>query len=154
MELLILLIYWLHLLATVIWIGAMIILMVIIIPSAKQILKDELTYNRFLKVIGKKITLLVNIAILILIVTGIFLGILINLESMNDFIILVVKHILVSIMVGIHIGRIFLIAPRLERKSKVDSKNSSFKRLKSLQMNLVWLNLILGLIIVFLSIIV
>ncbi|MBD3194226.1 MAG: hypothetical protein GF317_04170 [Candidatus Lokiarchaeota archaeon] len=154
MELLILIIDWLHLFATIIWIGAMVILMVIIIPSTKEILKDELLNKRFLKVIGKKITLLVNISIIIIIITGIILGILINLESVNDIVVLIVKHILVSIMVCIHIGRIIIIAPRLERKSKENPENSSFKRLQKLQMNLVWINLILGIIIVFFSIVV
>ena len=153
MSIIIVIIEWLHLLATVVWIGAMIILMLIIIPSAKNVLQNENTFNDFIKSIGKKITSLVNISIIILIITGIVLGILIESKSTDWFIILIIKHIIVFLMTAIHVCRIKAIAPRLERKGKEDPSSTSFIKLKKLQMNLVWVNLILGIIVLLLSVI-
>ncbi|MHA2337677.1 MAG: DUF2269 family protein [Candidatus Hodarchaeales archaeon] len=144
---------WLHLLATVVWIGAMIILLFIIIPSAKVTLKDENTLKDFMRAIGKKITLFVNISILIFFITGIALAILIETKSTEWFLILIIKHITVFLMVGIHICRLKVIAPYLERKGKENPLNRTFLRLKRLQMNLVWVNLTLGIVVLLFSVI-
>ena len=46
---------WLHLLATVAWIGAMTLLLLVIIPSAKKsLLPNETTFKDLMKAIGKK----------------------------------------------------------------------------------------------------
>ncbi len=106
MEIVIAIIDWLHLLATVIWIGAMIILMIVIIPSAKDILHNENTFKDFMKSIGKKMTLLVNISIIILIITGIALGVLVETKSNNwlilfffFFFFLLIYHFFYTIMI-------------------------------------------------------
>ena len=142
---------WFHLLATMVWIGAMIILMIIIIPSAKDTLKDENTFKEFMKSIGKKMTFLVNISIIILILTGIALGIIKDGVTVDWIILLIIKHIIVITMVTIHICRIKVISPRIGRKTKEDPSSRKLLRLKKLQMNLVWVNLILGLGILLLS---
>ena len=144
---------WLHLLATIIWIGAMIILLLIIIPSVKDSLQDEETSNKFMKSIGKKMTFLVNISIILLIITGIFLGILIEIESTDWVIFLIIKHITVFIMITIHICRIKIIAPLIQKKGNENHTSKSYLKLKSLQMNLVWVNLVLGMITLFISVI-
>ena len=74
MNIVIALLDLLHLLATVVWIGAMITLLLVIIPSAKKtLLSNENTFKDFMKVIGKKMTLMVNISILIFFITGVAL---------------------------------------------------------------------------------
>ncbi len=154
MNIIIVLLEWLHLLATVAWIGAMTLLLLVIIPSAKKtLLANETTFKDFMKAIGKKMTLLVNISILIFFITGIALGILKESKSTDWFTILIIKHIIVFLMVGIHICRLKVIAPYLERKAKEDPSSRSFMKLKKFQMNLVWINLIIGIIVLLLSVI-
>lgn len=154
MNIIIALLEWLHMLATVVWIGAMLILMLVIIPSAKKtLLPNETTFKDFMKAIGKKMTLLVNISILIFFFTGIVLGILIESKPTDWFTILIIKHMIVFVMVVIHVCRIKVIAPRLERKRKEDPLSRTFMKLKKFQMNLVWVNLMLGITVLLLSVI-
>ena len=154
MNIIIALLEFLHLLATVAWIGAMTLLLLVIIPSAKKfLLPNETTFKDFMKAIGKKMTLLVNITILIFFITGIALGILKELKSTDWFTILIIKHIIVFVMVVIHVCLIKIIAPQLERKRKEDPSSRSFMKLKKFQMNLVWVNLMLGNIVLLLSVI-
>ena len=157
MDIIIAIINWLHLLATIIWIGAMIILLLIIIPSVKDSLQDKEISNKFMKSIGKKMTFLVNISIILLIITGIFLGIFIpmvkEIKSTDWVILLIIKHAVVFIMVVIHICRLKVIAPLIQIKGKENPTSKSYLKLKSLQMNLVWVNLVLGMITLFISVI-
>ncbi len=154
MNIIIALLELLHLLATVVWIGAMIVLLLVIIPSAKKtILPNETIFKDFIKLIGKKMTLLVNISILFFFITGIALGILKETKTSEWFTALIIKHIIVFLMVGIHICRLKVIAPYLERKAKEDPLSRKFLRLKKLQMNLVWVNLTLGILVLLFSVI-
>ncbi|KKK82261.1 hypothetical protein LCGC14_2805150 [marine sediment metagenome] len=153
MDIIIAIIDWLHLIATIIWIGAMIILLLIVIPSVKNSLQNEEISNKFMKSIGKKMTFLVNISIILLIITGIFLGIFLGIKSTDWVILLILKHLTVLIMVVIHICRIKIIAPLLQKKGKENPTSKSYLKLKSLQMNLVWVNLVLGMITLFISVI-
>ncbi len=154
MNIIIALLELLHLLATVAWIGAMTLLLLVIIPSAKKtLLPNETPFKDLMKAIGKKMTLLVNISILIFFITGIALGILKESKSTDWFTILIIKHIIVFLMVGIHICRLKVIAPYLERKAKEDPLSRIFMKLKKFQMNLVWVNLMLGIIVLLLSVI-
>jgi len=51
---------------------------------------------------------------------------------------------MVFAMIAIHIGRNKVIAPKLEQMAAQRSPGNSFIRLQNLQMNLVWINLALG----------
>ncbi len=145
---------WVHLLATIAWIGAMTVLLLVIIPSAKKtLLPNETTFKDFMKAIGKKMTLLVNVSILIFFITGIALGILKEAKTTEWSTVLIIKLIIVFLMVGIHISRLKVIAPYLERKAKEDPLSRIFMKLKKFQTNLVWVNLMLGIIVLLLSVI-
>ena len=154
MNIIIALLEYLHILATVAWIGAMTLLLLVIIPSAKKtLLPNETTFKDLMKAIGKKMTLLVNISILIFFITGFALGILKETKTTEWSTVLIIKLIIVFLMVGIHICRLKVIAPYLERKVKEDPLSRTFMKLKKFQMNLVWVNLMLGIIVLLLSVI-
>ncbi len=153
MDIIIAIIDWLHILGTIIWVGAMILLLLIIIPSVKDSLQNDETSNKFMKSIGKKMTFLVNISIFLLIITGIFLGIFTEIKSKNWVIFLIIKHLTVFIMITIHICRIKIIAPLIQKKGNENPSSKSYLKLKSLQINLVWVNLVLGMITLFISVI-
>ena len=157
-EIIIILGKWFHLLGTVIWIGAMILLLFVIIPSAKEVFGSTLEFKKLLKSVGKRMTFLVNISIIIIIMSGILLAVSgRNSEgkeehSFGESLIYISKIVLASIMVIIHFSRNKIIAPILEKMAAKDPTSKSFIRLQKIQIDLVWVNLTLGLIVMFLSV--
>ena len=157
-EIIIILGKWFHLLGTVIWIGAMILLLFVIIPSAKEVFGSTLEFKKLLKSVGKRMTFLVNISIIIIIMSGILLAVSgRNLEikeehSFRESLIYISKIVLASIMVIIHFSRNKIIAPILEKMASKDPTSKSLIRLQKIQIDLVWVNLTLGLIVMFLSV--
>ena len=157
-EIIIILGKWFHLLGTVIWIGAMILLLFVIIPSAKEVFGSTPEFKKLLKSVGKRMTFLVNISIIIIIMSGILLAVSgRNLEikeehSFRESLIYISKIVLASMMVIIHFSRNKIIAPILEKMAAKEPTSKSFIRLQKVQMDLVWVNLTLGLIVMFLSV--
>jgi len=157
-EIIIILGKWFHLLGTVIWIGAMILLLFVIIPSAKEVFGSTPEFKKLLKSVGKRMTFLVNISIIIIIMSGILLAVSgRNLEikeehSFRESLIYISKIVLASIMVIIHFSRNKIIAPILEKMASKDPTSKSLIRLQKIQIDLVWVNLTLGLIVMFLSV--
>jgi len=155
-EIIIILSKWLHLLGTVIWIGAIILLLFIIIPSAKEVFGSTSEFKKLLKSVGKRMTSLVNIAIITIIVSGILLtmsekNLGSEKEDSSSFI-FQSKVLLAFIMVIIHFSRNKIIAPILEKMATKDPNSKSFIRLQKIQIDLVWVNLALGLTVMFLSV--
>ena len=157
-EIIIILSKWFHLLGTVIWIGAMIQLLFVIIPSARELFGSTPEFKKLLKSVGKRMAFLVNIAIIIIIISGILLAFsgrdseIKEEHSFRDSLIYMSKIVLASMMVIIHFSRNKIIAPVLEKMAVKDSTSKSFIRLQKIQMGLVWVNLVLGLIVMFLSV--
>ncbi len=108
-ELILTIFYWLHLVATVIWIGGIAFILFIAIPTTKQILGAEA--GKLMNEISKRFTPIANYSIIVLIVTGFVLtaadkqfseiG---NFEN-NWTLVLIIKHLLVVSMVAIHFYR-------------------------------------------------
>lgn len=143
---------WLHLLATVVWIGAMIVLLFVIIPSAKEVLGTDSTFKKLIKSTGKRMTFLVNVSIVVLIITGIVLSISADENSTGWSITLMIKHAVVFAMVAIHFCRNKVIAPKLEQMAIKEPPSESLIKLQKFQMNLVWVVLTLGILVLLLSV--
>lgn len=146
MDITIVIMEWLHLLATIIWIGAMIMLLLVVIPCAKHVLGSSPTFKELMNSIGKRTTSLVNVSIFFLIITGIVLAIY-ERSSVSWSWVLLIKHVIVSVMVAIHLCRNKIIAPKLKRMRLKDSTSQSFVKLQKLQMILIWINLTLGILV-------
>ena len=123
---------WLHLIATVLWIGGIAFILFIALPSAKQIMGSDA--GKLMGVISKRFTLVANCSIALLVLTGAAMAVLNNrfsssaiLEN-NWFIILVVKHILVFTMIVIHFYRGWILSPRIIRTG-AGPKQASMQRL-------------------------
>jgi uncharacterized membrane protein len=114
MDIIIVIMYLLHLLATIAWIGAMVMLLFVIIPCAKHVLGPSATLKELMKSIGERTTSLVNVSILVLILTGIILAIFAK-SSATWSQVLMIKHAVVFVMVAIHLSRNKVIAPKLEK---------------------------------------
>lgn len=143
--------YWLHSIATVVWIGGITFILFIVIPSAKQVLGVEA--GKLMGDISKRFTPIVNYCIILLIVTGALLTAVnqqfseIGNFGNSWFWGLIVKHVLVFGMVAVHFYRGLVLAPKIARTEPASEKAS----LQKLSMNLVKVNFYLGLIVLLFS---
>ena len=143
--------YWLHLTATVIWIGGIFFILFIALPSAKQVLGAEA--GKLMGEISKRFTPMANYSIIALIVTGVALTAInkqfsgIGNPGNNWTLVLIIKHLFVVLMVVVHFYRGLILAPRIARTDPSSKKVS----LQKLSLNLVKVNLYLGLIVLLFS---
>jgi uncharacterized membrane protein len=143
--------YWLHLLATVTWIGGIIFILLVAIPSAKEILEADA--SKMMGAITKRFAPLANYSILLLVITGIAItgwskefsesG---NL-NINWVVVLTLKHVLVLAMIAIHFYRGLILGSKIERATSPAEKSL----LQRLSLNLVKVNFALGAGILLLS---
>jgi uncharacterized membrane protein len=141
---------WLHLLATVIWIGGIASVLFVVLPSAKAALGQETA--RLMGAVSKRFTPMANASIVLLVVTGTVLiysgsqasgtanG---NIWSFP----FVLKLLLALIMILVHFYRNLILAPRIAGTSSEAQKGS----LQRLSLNLVKANFFIGLAVLFLS---
>ncbi len=156
--------HFLHLMATVIWIGGIMMILLVILPGAKESLESALMTKRLMKEITKRFTPLANISILIMIATGIvithyeqnFTGFL----NFNNFwnVVMFLKHLLVALMVFIHFYRGWILNPKIGRLSsrinqskEASSLSSRVARLQNFSLDLVKTNLVLGTVVLIMT---
>ena len=143
--------YWLHLTATVVWIGGIAFILFIAIPSAKQVLGAAA--GKLLGEISKRFTPIANYSIIFIVVTGAALtGFNKQFSGIGNFgnswsLTLIMKHVLVFVMVAVHFYRGLILAPKIARTETVSEKTS----LQKLSLNLVKVNFCLGVIVLLLS---
>ncbi|MBI5893919.1 MAG: DUF4149 domain-containing protein [Deltaproteobacteria bacterium] len=150
-DLILIIFYWLHLLATVVWIGGIIFILFIAIPSSKQVLGAEA--GKLMGEISKRFTPLANYSIFLLVITGValagfnkqFSGI--RLFENNWTATLFLKCILVFGMVIIHFYRGLMLTPRIGKTESASEKGS----LQKLSLNLVKVNFGFGMLVLLLS---
>lgn len=143
--------YWLHSIATVVWIGGITFILFVVIPSAKRVLGIEA--GNLMGDISKRFTPIANFSIILLIVTGAVLTA-VNKQflGMGDFgntwsLVLIVKLVLVLGMVAVHFYRGWILAPKIARTEPATEKAS----LQKLSLNLVKVNLSLGAVVLLFS---
>lgn len=150
-ELILIAFYWIHLIATVIWVGGIIFILFIAIPSSRQVLGAE--SGKLMGEISKRFTPLANYSIMFLIVTGIVLAGLnkqfsgIRILENNWTMTLFLKLILVFSMTAIHFYRGLVLAPKIMLTTSETEKTA----LQKLSLNLVKANFTLGLSVLLLS---
>ena len=150
-ELILITFYWLHLLATVVWIGGIIFILFIAIPSSKQVLGAEA--GKLMGEISKRFTPSANYSIFLLAVTGIaltgfnkqFSGI--RLFENNWTAVLSLKCIIVFGMVVIHFYRGLILTPKIGKTESASEKVS----LQKLSLNLVKVNFGFGMLVLLFS---
>ncbi|HDO21965.1 MAG TPA: DUF4149 domain-containing protein [Nitrospirae bacterium] len=150
-EIILVVSYWLHLIATVIWIGGIFFILFIALPSARKILGVEA--GKLMADISKRFTPIANCSIIALIVTGValtaankqFSGI--GNFGNNWTLVSSIKYLLVLSMVAVHFYRGLILAPRITKTETAPGKAS----LQKLSLNLVKVNFCLGLTVLLLS---
>lgn len=145
---------WAHLFATVVWFGAMSTMFFVLLPAAKVALEPPVM-GKFMGVLAKKMKTVVYASIIVLFVSGSVMQILNPSDAGYGFgsrwgMVLVVKHILVVVMifVGVYISE--SVVPKI---AKLAAKGPSPEvgELQKKQMKLAMLNFILSLIVLLLS---
>lgn len=137
---------WLHLIATVIWIGGITFILFIAIPAGKQLLGAEA--GKLTGEISRRFAPLANLSIFMVIVTGIVLtGFNKQLWESWRFensrtLFLIVKHALVLGMVVVHFYRGLVLTPKIARTESITEKVS----LQKISLSFVKINFCLGLL--------
>jgi putative copper resistance protein D len=146
-------IHFLHLLATVVWIGGMIFLEAVFYPSLGAI--DPQQAGKALSVVAKRFTIVAWSCIVILIITGLLKtpsGWLFDTSSTIG-IILLVKHLLIVAVIIVSIIITFVVAPKLISAFPKPGESPTPAFLKSQQRIKVLsgTNLIIGVLILLLT---
>ena len=147
-----LILYWLHLVATVVWIGGITFILFILIPKAKEVLGQDA--GKLIGVVSKRFKLFADWSIILLIITGIGLSVL-NKESTHrddpvsyQTLLLIIKHVFVLMMVLIHLYRNHVLSKKI-----ANEQNAAYKiTLQKRSLNLVKVVFVFGLIVLLLSV--
>jgi uncharacterized membrane protein len=151
--------YWLHMLATVLWIGGLVVLTLVVLPAAQKTL-DTAGYARLLDELRRRLDPLGWLCILMLLASGMFQmsasphyeGFL-AIEGLWAGSILV-KHLLFGLMVLISGYVTWGVMPALRREALLQSRGKETPNLDALQrrsIRLMQLNLALGVLVLLLT---
>ncbi len=151
MDLIVIFLGWLHLLSTVIWVGGIIFILYIAIPSSRQVSGPDA--GRMMGEMSGRFTPFANYSILLIVVTGSVLswskGYCLGVrafEGVQTFAVFL-KYALAVMMIAIHFYRGLLLAPRISA-AEPTRKIALQKR----SLNLVKVNLFSGVLILLLSV--
>ena len=147
--------YWLHMLATVAWIGGLVALVVLVLPAARRVLEAD-SYALFLEQLQRRLDPLAWFCLAVLLVTGMFqMSANPNYEGFLSFtnqwaISILIKHILFIGMIGISAYMTWGLLPSLRRIAIMRAKGLETQeadKLENREILLIRVNLILGLLI-------
>jgi uncharacterized membrane protein len=147
--------FWLHMLATVAWIGGLVALIVLVLPVARIVL-DANSYSRFLEHLQRRLDPLGWLSLAVLLATGLFqLSSNPNYEGLLSIsnrwaISILVKHILFLGMIAVSAYMTWGLLPNLRRIALMRSKGiepEETEKLEKREVLLIRINLILGVLI-------
>jgi len=142
---------WVHILATVVWIGGIFFILFVALPGARKNLEQP---GKFMGELGKRFTPLANLSIMLIFVTGILMSLSAGrFSEMGSFQsqILFIKVSTASVMVGVHFYRGLFLTPKIGKMTAEAAPGDSIAKLQQLSLRLVKTNLILGMAVLFLS---
>ncbi len=155
-----------HVLATLVWVGGLLFMAVFVYPETQRVLAENPALHRLLGRLRKRFTPLTNLALVVLIATGLtqmaldenYDGV---MQITNDWSrIILIKHLVLVVMVAVGVWLQFGVTPALERtgllleKGKGDPAQTAatMETLRRRERRLMWLSLLLGIVIVALSV--
>lgn len=153
--------YWLHMLATVVWIGGLAALTFIVLPSARKALSDE-GYSLLLERYQQRLDWMGWLSLAVLFGTGMFqMSAHPNYEGFFSVesrwaAALLGKHLVIFGMIGISAYLTWGVFPRLRRLALLQAKgypDNEDRARRSLTLNarLLYLNLFLGIVVLALT---
>jgi len=146
---------WLHLVATVVWLGAMVTNILVLVPTAREVLEPQVM-GRFLGSFMKRFRPIVYVSITALTITGGIMTLL-NKLYLGAFAIgnlwtqlLVVKHILIVILIVGVIYSFEVLAHRIGRLAAA-GPSPQLAQLQKLQVRLSFAGLVTAMIVLLLT---
>lgn len=149
--------YFFHLIATVIWIGGLVILTIMVLPEARRVLGANPPFYALMTRLRKRFMVLSNLSLVVLIVTGMiqmagdtnYDGV---LQFTNEWSrVLLYKHIAIFGMIGVGLALQYWVAPALERATLLAEHHkgdaAELERLRRSETRLTWINLFLGILV-------
>jgi len=149
--------YFFHLIATVVWIGGLVILVILVWPEARRILENTPELHALLTRLRRRFALLSNLSLVVLVVTGLiqmaadpnYNGV---LQFTNEWSrVILLKHIAIAGMFICGLALQYWVTPALERASLLAERGkgdaTEWARLRRNEVRLTWLNLILGVLV-------
>ncbi len=147
--------YWLHMLATVVWIGGLVALVVLVLPVASRILDSD-RYAIFLEQIQRRLDPLGWLSLAVLLATGLF-----QLSSSPNYegflsissrwaVVILIKHIMFFGMIAVSAYLTWGVLPSLRRVAMKRAKGigtEEAERFQKRETLLLRVNLILGIVI-------
>lgn len=150
-----------HILATVIWIGGILIITLLVIPEVNRILVDQPALYQVLLRLRKRFAPISNLALVALITTGLFqMTADPNYDGLMQFNntwsqIMLIKHILIVVMALVGLFLQFSIAPALERTTLLLEHGkgdiSDWQKLRQHEQRLTWVIVLLAILILAMS---
>ena len=149
--------YFFHLVATVIWIGGLVILVILVWPEARRALEGSPALYTLLARLRQRFTPLSNLSLAVLVVTGLIqMTADPNYDGMLQFTnewsrVILLKHIAIGGMFVCGLALHYWVAPALERASLLAQRGKGdageYARLRRTEVRLTWLNDILGILV-------
>lgn len=146
---------FIHLIATAIWIGGLLMTMILVYPEVTRVLRDSPQLYQFLSRLRKRFYPISNLSLVALIVTGSFqMTANANYDGLLTFDnqwsqVMLAKHILIVVMALVGLALQYGVAPALERTSILLENNkvqeTTAQDYATLQQREIWLTWVLGL---------
>jgi len=142
---------FLHLIATVAWIGGMIFMNLILMPSQAAIAPQE--RGKLVGAVAKKFSILAWISVIILLVTGIIKtpsGMMFNQDS-NFGLWLTIKHVIIILMIIIGLYISLGLAPKLNKliPKSGEQPSAEFVKTQNMLKTLAVVNMTFGILVLF-----
>ena len=149
--------FFFHLVATVVWIGGLIIMSILVWPAATRTLAEHPETLAFLSRLRQRFAPLTHLSLAVLVVTGLIqMAADVNYDGVlqldNEWSrVILLKHIAIGGMFGCGLALQYWVAPALERTTLLigHGKGSAeeWARLRRREVRLTWINVILGVLV-------
>ncbi len=153
--------YWLHILATVVWIGGLAALSIFVLPAARRTMAER-DYSTFLTIMTSRLQQVGWICLSVLIFSGLFQ--MVSHPNYQGFLVIdsswamaiLIKHLTVAAMLVLSVYVTWVLMPSLQRLAFLKSLGKTTdpveaQRLEQRQVNLLQVNLFLSVIILLLT---
>jgi uncharacterized membrane protein len=149
--------YFFHLIATIVWIGGLVILTIMVLPEARRVLGKNPEFYTLMSRLRRRFTPLSNLSLVLLVVTGLVqMAGDVNYDGMLQFTnewsrVILYKHIAIFGMFICGLGLQYWVSPALERATLLAEHHkgdpAELERLRRNESRLTWVNLVLGVLV-------
>jgi uncharacterized membrane protein len=149
--------YFFHLVATVVWVGGLVILVILVWPEARRTLEDSPALLTLLTRLRQRFAPMSNLSLAVLVVTGLiqmtadsnYDGV---LQFTNEWSrVILLKHIAIGGMFVCGMALHYWVTPALERATLLAQHDkgdaNEWAKLRHREIRLTWLNVLLGILV-------